>query len=234
MAGDRIAATASIKAPGAPLGHTDDVCSANLGANVSEALRTLDPAEFTSLHILDRVPALFESREQYAAWRFALGAHLDVDPLCLVVVGSTAVGVSLSPTKLFQAFHDGSDVDVAVISPRHFDAAWRYLRSLGPLNKLKNRPEAELLKWHRRSLVFDGTIHTDGLLPYLSFGAKWQTALGHAARRSPTEDRDVKARIYRDFESLREYHCRNVESLRASLVLSGVTAALDSADAGKV
>ncbi|MCX6501142.1 MAG: hypothetical protein NT132_01805 [Microbacterium sp.] len=187
---------------------------------ISAAVRSLDPAAFTSIHILDRVPAIFDDRAQYAAWRSDLGAELEVDPLCVVVVGSTAVGVSLSPRpdKRFRPYHDDSDVDVAVISPRHFDEAWRWLRALGPLDALKGRPdEADLLGWHRRSLVFDGTIATDRLLPYLPFGAVWQSALGRASRRPPTLDRDVKARIYRDFESLREYHRRNVESLRASL-----------------
>lgn len=188
--------------------------------DIPAALQSLDPATFTSLHILDRVPAIFESREQYAGWRSFLGAELEVDPLCIVVVGSTAVGVSLSPRedKRFLPYHDESDVDVAVISPRHFDEAWRWLRALGPLDALKGRPdEADLLGWHRRSLVFDGTIATDRLLPYLPFGAAWQSALGHAARRAPTLDRDVKARIYRDFESLRDYHRRNIESLRAQI-----------------
>ncbi|MEV8265448.1 hypothetical protein AB0P00_14995 [Microbacterium sp. NPDC077057] len=202
--------------------HTGRVGMTDAQKAVSAAVRGLDSAAFTSIHILDRVPAIFEDREQYAAWRSDLGAELEVDPLCIVIVGSTAVGVSLSPKddKRFRPFHDESDVDVAVVSARHFDEAWRWLRALGPLDALKGRPdEADLLGWHRRSLVFDGTIATDRLLPYLPFGATWQSALGRASLRAPTLDRDVKARIYRDFESLREYHRRNVESLKAELQL---------------
>lgn len=201
--------------------HTGGVTNADVQQDIPDAVRTLDAAEFTSIHILDRVPALFENREQYAGWRSDLGAELEVDPLCIVIVGSTAVGVSLSPKeeKRFRPFHEESDVDVAVISARHFDEAWRWLRALGPLDALKARSpeEADLLGWHRRSLVFDGTIATDRLLPFLPFGAAWQSALGRASRRAPTLDRDVKARIYRDFESLREYHRRNVAELQAKL-----------------
>ena len=165
----------------------------------------LDPSVFTSLHILDRVPAIFESRMQYAEWRVSLGAGLGVDPLCIVVVGSTAVGVSLSPSKdkLFKPYHDESDVDVAIVSPHHFDEAWRYLRSLGPLDQLKTSSKAiaGLLQWHRKSLVFDGTIATERLLPYLTYGPDWLAALGRAARMAPTQDRDVNVRVYRDFDS---------------------------------
>ncbi len=200
---------------------------------VEVALRKLDASDFTSLHILDRVPAIFESRSQYASWRGVIGRGLDVDPLCLVVVGSTAVGVSLSPEKekLFKPFHDESDVDLAVISPRFFDEAWRSLRSLGPLDILrtKSREAADLFDWHRRGLVFDGTIATERVLPYLPFGADWSAVLGRAAQLAPTQDRDVNARIYRDFDSLREYHRANVDKLRSALLSADLPDDKDSA-----
>lgn len=193
----------------------------------------MDPGEFTSVHILDRVPAIFESRRQYAEWRRILGAGLGVDPLCLVVVGSTAVGVSLSPKKdkLFRTYHDESDVDVGVISPRHFDEAWRFLRSLGPLDQLKTRAGdmADLLQWHRRSLVFDGTIATERLLPHLSYGPDWLAALGRAALIEPTHDRTINVRVYRDFDSLREYHRANVEALRTELLIAAATMEAETA-----
>lgn len=189
---------------------------------VRERLLSLDSHAFTTLHILDRVPAIFESREQYAAWRSLVGRGLQVDPLNLAVVGSTCVGVSLSPkkTKFLRPFHAGSDVDLAVVSPRHFDQAWRTLRSWGPVEKLRLRSaeEAELLAWHRKRLVFDGTIATEQLLPFLDFGPQWASVLGRAGGTNPTQNRDVKARLYRDFESLRYYHAKNVDGLKAALV----------------
>lgn len=209
--------------------------AASAEKEVPVALRDLDAATFTSLHILDRVPAIFESREQYATWRAALAIDLGVDPLCLVVVGSTAVGVSLSPKKekRLKAYHDESDIDLAIVSPFHFEEAWQFLRGLGPAANLKGRPDvADLLQWHRRSLVFDGTIATDQLLPHLPFAAQWQAALGRAATAEPTKDRDVKARIYRDFDSLRAYHRRNVESIQAGLTSGDEDAAAFTSSEG--
>lgn len=210
---------------------------ADAETEIPAALRELDASTFTSVHILDRVPAIFESREQYATWRTNLAADLGVDPLCLVVVGSTAVGISLSPKteKHLKPYHDESDVDIAVVSATHFEEAWRFLRALGPVTYLKGRPDvAKLLEWHRKSLVFDGTIATDRLLPYLPFAAQWQAALGRAATAKPTQDRDVKARIYRDFESLREYHRRNVESIEAGLSLPIETTKLKTSEYNEV
>ena len=74
--------------------------------------------------------------------------------------------------------------------------------------------EADLLSWHRRSLIFDGTIAAERLLSALTYGASWATTLGRAGKIPPTQDRDVKARIYRDFESLRQYHQKNVEAIK--------------------
>lgn len=202
--------------------HTGPVDAKDAEQEVTAALHDLDAATFTDLHILDRVPAIFASREQYAKWRGTLASDLGVDPLCLVVVGSTAVGVSLSPKteKHLKAYHDESDIDLAIVSPLHFEEAWQFLRGLGPAANLQGRPDiADLLRWHRRSLVFDGTIATDQLLPHLPFAARWQGALGRAGNAEPTQDRDVKARIYRDFESLRVYHRRNVESIKAGLTV---------------
>jgi hypothetical protein len=194
---------------------------------MEKQLRTLDAAAFTTLHILDRVPAIFPNREQYAAWRSTIGRGLDVDPLCLVVVGSTGVGISLSPKKekFLKPFHPGSDVDLAVISPSHFETAWRWLRSLGPVDRLRARSseQADFLKMHRGHLVFDGAIATDMWLPFLPFGPQWASALGRAGTLNPTKDREVKARLYRDFESLREYQRSNVDKQKAALIASTIT-----------
>lgn len=183
----------------------------------SELLR-LAPEDFVSYHVLDRVPWIFSNRSQYIDWKMALAAELDIDPFGIHVVGSSCLGVSLSPYKRFTPFHRGSDIDVAVVSSRHFDEAWRWLRNLGPLDGLANGSfEQDMFKWHRKNLVFEGTIATDKLLGYLPFGAKWKRALGRARRRPPTVDREIKARIYRDVESLREYQVRSVKALLAEI-----------------
>lgn len=202
-------------------------------------LADLEPAEFTSFHILDRVPAIFKSRQQYASWRSQIAEGLGVDPLNLLVVGSTCVGVSLSPSrdKFMRPFHSGSDIDLAVVSDRHFDEAWRWLRNLGPIDTLRqtSKDAADLLQWHKRSLVFDGTIATERLLSHLPFGAEWAAVLGRAGRVPPTENRDVNARIYRDFDSLRAYHEKNVRALRLQVETSALTdeGPTDSASAEK-
>lgn len=127
--------------------------------DLKRTLLALSPEAFASHHVLDRVPYIFSSRADYVNWKTDLAAGLEVDPYAIIVVGSACLGHSLNPHKQFSAFAQTSDVDVAVISPRHFDEAWRWLRELGPIEALSELPfEKEMLKWHRSNLVFDGTM----------------------------------------------------------------------------
>lgn len=182
-------------------------------------LLVMQPEDFASYRVLDRLPHIFPTRASYIDWKSGLATGLSVDPFAIVIVGSAATGQSLNPLKNFSPFTSHSDVDVAVVSARHFDEAWRWLRELGPLDALAALPfEKEMLRWHRSNLVFDGTIATERLLDRLPFGATWTTALARASAPSPINGRIVKARIYRDFESLRNYHVRNITKLQSSLV----------------
>jgi hypothetical protein len=199
--------------------------SENSGDLAREALiaqlKELTPSDFASRNLLDRIPWLFSDRHQYIDWKASIAAELEVDPYMLIVVGSAGLGFSLSPNKHFAPFGPHSDIDVAVVSQRHFDEAWRWLRGLRAVDLLeRDRLERNMLSWHRRNLVFDGAIATERLLPKLPFGSKWASALGHAGGREPTVGRAIKIRLYRDFESLRIYHETNIRDLREGLSAS--------------
>ncbi|MFI5565232.1 hypothetical protein ACIA2T_38570 [Amycolatopsis japonica] len=153
-------------------------------------------------------------------WKTHLAHELDVDPLPIYIVGSACLGFSLSPRKRFVEFHSDSDIDVAIVSSRHFEEAWQKLRSLGPVDLLSPETRtADFLNWHRGNLVFDGTIATDKILDMLPFGPAWTRAFGLASTRKPTLGRDIRGRIYKDCQSLRAYQENNVRRLRASLLV---------------
>ncbi|WP_133794291.1 hypothetical protein [Actinokineospora alba] len=183
----------------------------------------MTPEKFVDHHILDRVPWLFPSWWSYREWKSELAAGLNVDPHDIIVVGSAALGFSLAPSKDLSAFHDGSDIDVAVISTWHFEAAWRELRAIDAIDRLhRGGAEADYLSWHRRDLVYSGAIATDKVLHLLSFGHLWTIAFAHAANRDPTIGREIRARIYRDCESLRIYNVKNVRKLRNRLIYASI------------
>lgn len=156
--------------------------------------------------------------EVWVSWKTLLARGLDVDPHDIVLTGSAAIGFSLNPYKHFSAFSNESDIDCGVISPYHFDLAWRHLRQLRPSWLSLPSASRRAIERHRTNYVFTGTIATDSILPILPFGAIWQGALETMAGQIPTEGRDVKLRIYKDYDALRQYQAFNIGNLRAKIL----------------
>jgi predicted nucleotidyltransferase len=184
-------------------------------------LELLQPTKFVNDHIIDRLPWLFETRSSYRDWKAELAHGLDVDPHEIIVVGSAATGFSLTPGKDFSLFHDDSDIDVAIISQWYFDLAWRHIRKINKVDFFyAGSSESKNLGRHRECLVFDGAIATDRVLNFLPFGPAWTTAFSLASNRYPTVGRSINGRIYRNCDSLREYHVENVSRIRTQLLTS--------------
>ncbi len=181
------------------------------------------PSLFVSKWILERTPFIFGSDGQvaYISWRKNLADRLGVDPCAILLAGTSGVGVSLNPDKNFRLFDGGkkpSDIDVAIISAHHFEIAWRHLRNMGS-ERYRLGAEARMsFDEHKSRLIYDGTIATDRILQFLPFGREWAFALSAMAAVDPTAGRDIKARIYRDFDFLRGYHVRNVKFLRNRII----------------
>ena len=183
-----------------------------------EALQILSIHSFLEEYVFDSVPHVFNGdRASYVGWKRSLGTAIDVDPACLTVVGSAAVGCSLNPVQNLKPFDEGSDVDVAVISSYHFTVAWRYLRMNGA-RRLKVDTRTRIA-WddHVNRYIYWGTIATDKLLGVLPFGLEWLKAVGHMGAVDPTKGRDVNLRIYADYEALRAYQLMSVRNVRESL-----------------
>lgn len=183
-------------------------------------LRAQQPLDMVvSRWILEATPVLFGTdHELYWRWKHRLGKTFQLDPKCLVLVGSAALGFSMNPNKLGKPFDDESDVDVAAISSAHFDSAWRWMRSLGA-QRYKLPPIAQAaIDDHRTRLIYFGAIASDRILPHLPFGAHWKDGLLAMQPQEPVNGRTINVRIYRDFESLRTYQHIAFRTLRAKLL----------------
>ena len=182
-----------------------------------QALLASTPAAFVENHLFDRIPAIFaDDRALFVSWKRSLAERIEVDPACVTIVGSAATGASLNPTKNFRLFDDGSDVDVAIVSPYHFAVAWRYLR-MNSARRLRVDARTRIA-WdeHVKRYIYWGTIATDRLLGVLPFGLEWIKAKSAVGGLHPTSGRAVNLRIYADYDSLRAYHIHGVRSLRDS------------------
>lgn len=183
-----------------------------LGRNLEELVCEL---------LFERVPFLFgDSWEAYRRWKLEVAAAINVDPSEVVLIGSAAVGFSLDPFKNLPAMHAGSDVDVAVISDKHFSEAWHYLRTVDlTLGTLTARQKYAVLE-HQQKYVYWGCIATDRLLAVLPFAKEWLAARSTLSARQPISDRTLNFRIYKDFRALRSYQLRGLNKLRTALATS--------------
>jgi len=181
-------------------------------------LRTTEPAAFVSSHIFDRTPHVFgDDKSRHMVWRGQLASSLGVDPVEVTIVGSAAVGVSLSPHKNFKIFDQDSDIDVAIVSPFHFQTAWRFFRRNSSLRAKLSGVERNAWDEHRTRLIYWGTIATDKLLSRLPFGLEWRSALDKL--ESVIEnDHAINIRIYNDYDSLRQYQIQSVRLRRDDLL----------------
>lgn len=174
-----------------------------------------EPEKIASLWLLERIPYVFDDNlEAYIDWKHSLSQRIGIDSNSLLLVGSSCAGVSLSPYKNYKPFDDSSDIDVAVVSDYHFNEAWRTLRNLGSrIHRLRPK-ERQSVDDHVKKYIYWGTIATDYILPLFPFHKQWEEALKSMSEVYPTQGREIKARIYKDFESLRNYHLNNLRSLR--------------------
>lgn len=180
-----------------------------------EQLESVDPDLIAQRWVIDRTPKIFENDQvAYVDWKSKLASAIEVDGRAITVIGSACVGFSLSPAKQFRDFDDSSDIDVAIISAHHFDVAWRAIRNFGTKIHTLNRKQRASLNDHKERLIYWGTFDTKHLLPKLPFGKQWFEAFEQMTMQEPTRDRDINARIYRDFESLSAYHANGMRKLR--------------------
>ena len=197
--------------------------------NETELLSAEDPPVWIDHHFLRQDPFAFHSGTlSFHDAACALACTLDVERNGIFCIGSGAIGLSINPHKISKGhlkhYDSNSDLDIAIISSRHFELAWRELL-LATQPHLKEVPrEVETnLSWQRKRL-FDGAILANKLLGSFSFGTKWLGAIDRfSGRLEDALDRNVQAEfwIYRDYWSLRNYVARGVVACQNTLRLKG-------------
>jgi len=190
-----------------------------LRSKIVAAVLVGDTSALASELVLERVPYIFKNDwSSCRDWKRQLAEKIDIDPCDIFITGSAATGISLSPYKNFSFFDDKSDVDVAIISPHHFDTAWRHLRTLR--RSALKRAEWDAIILHKENYIYWGCIATDRVLHLLPFGPTWLAALAYMEGTLPVGGRSVSARIYRDARSLRDYTAATLRSLKANLAVA--------------
>lgn len=177
------------------------------------------PSLLFSRWVLNKLPVLFNGDiESYIHWKEELSKGIQVDSQAILFTGSSCNGFSFSPYKNFKDFDEDSDIDIAIISEYFFDTCWFEIRNYGTKYHDLTKPQQKSFEDHRTRLIYWGTIATDKLLPIFSFSKEWIVALEKMAKIAPTENRTINIRIYKNFESLREYYIDCFKKLQRNLI----------------
>ncbi|WP_237233245.1 hypothetical protein [Rothia nasisuis] len=169
-----------------------------------------DPEYFLSSLMLDGVPRTWsENLLDFTKWRHLVAKSIEVNPLCVLVVGSARLGYSLNPDKNFKIFDKESDIDIAIISSEYFERCWKEIRNL-----IKNEdiPKHEI--GNIRRLLVNECIPLDLILPSLSFGQKWKSHEDKIIMDLGENfyGNEIKYRIYRNHDALLDYQRLSIKN----------------------
>lgn len=193
---------------------------ANIKLAALEArLGTQEPLESVVDNIIaDDRPWLFRDHQHsYAALKAHLSAHLELDDIDSLIVGSAKCGFSLAPDTFGRPFSDASDIDIALISPALFDELWSAM--------LDWRYPWHTSKWHSRTstwAVHHLEEHIAGFVDPGQFRVpmagyekiprevrdrrtQWFDALRLAENIGPARGHSIHGRLYRSVNHLKRY-----------------------------
>jgi hypothetical protein len=93
-------------------------------------------------------------------WHDGLAQNIHLPPDAVLIGGSAAAGVSLSPMKRLRPFGLHSDIDLVVVSEGHFEQAWGWMR-VAHRSTILTPIQRDLIRDHMTRLVFFETIACD-------------------------------------------------------------------------
>jgi hypothetical protein len=183
--------------PAADLDHEGRV------AAFREDLENGDLHDVIQKHITTGNPVAIDD-SIYFLLRRMVAHEFFVHPSAVILVGSCRTGFSLKPNKRYLPVAPDSDVDIAIIEPRLFDAYWDNVFDL----TRKDRGWANSHIGRRFTLdLFNGWITPRKLpnLPRFSDGRRWAEFFDALTARRTCGIREIKARLYRSWERLEAY-----------------------------
>ena len=180
----------------------------------------------------DRVPWAFrDDATTYNAFKAHLASVLRTPSTHVYIVGSANTGFALSPDAFPRAFHEFSDIDVAIVAPQLFDVLWFGLVKWGHPRRYRLPPLENRWLLDRQDDLFWGWFVPQRLsFQDLRFGRDLSTVrslrttwlhvfrgLGEVFPGSELARREVSGRLYRTRDHLVHYQSESLRRLRYQL-----------------
>lgn len=158
-------------------------------------------------------------------FRMTISEELGISFNSIMIVGSSKIGYSLSPQKLFLPFSvDGkaraaSDIDVAIISSEIFEKFWKMFR--------ENYSSKYYVTYHGTKFgsgiyceVYRGYINEKSINNVNECRKVWNELCGESKKKLRDKlfiQNEVTYRIYRSWEDFEEYNLKNIAKVKAEI-----------------
>ncbi len=137
--------------------------------------------------------------QEYAVLRSEIADHFNVHPNDVLVVGSAKLGFSIAPHKRYNHFHDGSDIDIAIVSSLLFDNIWEQAFSYASGGAYWPKKEQFV------RFLFQGWIRPDKLPSELANAwFEYFRVLTCTGNHGPYK---ISGGLYKSFRFLETYQC---------------------------
>jgi hypothetical protein len=153
--------------------------------------------------------------QDYTQLRQHVGGTLQVSPnRDVFMVGSAKLGFSIKPVRRYQPFSDGSDVDLAVVSPELYCRLWAEARRYGREGGMWDRDNRN----HFKNDHFNGVIKPHVLPDSPTIPSKRKLFdLGAELQRSRHSPYHVTIVMWHSIEALEAYQAIAVEKCKEEL-----------------
>jgi hypothetical protein len=156
--------------------------------------------------------------DQMFALRNEISENFKIHPSEIILVGSAKLGFSIKPKRRYKQFHDGSDLDVAIVSPTLFEQLWQEVFLYSNTNYYWR--ESQEAADFRRYLL-RGWIRPD-LMPFgESFKASqhWFDFFNELTSQQRYGPYPVKAGVYRNWLFFEQYQSICISQCKQELEL---------------
>lgn len=147
----------------------------------------------------------------YAEFRAAISETVGVSGDDIRLVGSAKFGLSMSPSKGVRPFNEQSDLDVIIVSSTLFHEVWGEFRAAyyNGYTWVKDRHSGDIFQ-RFLNLVRKGGYETE----YLKKMALRLDSMAKMVVLRTGLSRDLKYRIYEDWDAATDYHAYGVRKLQ--------------------
>ena len=187
---------------------------------VAQIVRT-DAREFCETQLFSIENWLFDQSGtsellgNYSDFRESIASVINIDADAVRLVGSARFGFSMNPRKGIRAFNDESDLDVVIVSQELYHTIWFEFRSAyyNGYTWIKSRHSGDIFRRFLHVLP-DGNYNSE----YLKDTARRLDNMRRQVNLSTGLARELKYRIYEDWDAALDYHAHGVRKLQRMLL----------------